>query len=144
VQVSFLVAAGVVLGCLIPVFLVAAGVRSAARRGGVGQAPPGVPGPPFDPAAAVVTVRGGAWVNGINVTWPGATLRVSPDAAELTAFACPPILIRRSEVTGLRWRRALLSRGVQFRTATGRLDRVTFWPMSARGLADRMRELGWN
>jgi hypothetical protein len=143
VQVTPLAAAGIVAGCLIPVFAVVAGVRSAARRGGVGQTPPGEPGPPFDPAAVVVSVRGGAWVNGINVTWPGATLRVGPDAAELTAFGCPAILIRRAEVTGLRWRRTPLGRGVQFRTATGRLDRVTFWPMVARGLADRMSELGW-
>jgi hypothetical protein len=91
----------------------------------------------------VITVRGGAWVNGINLTWPSATLRVGPDAVELTAYACVPILIRRSEVTGLHRRRGLFGHGLQFRTATGRLDRVTFWPMSDRGLADRMRQLGW-
>jgi hypothetical protein len=137
-------AVGIVLACVIPMFAVIIGARNAARRGGIGQVPPDAPGPPFDPAAANLTVRGGAWVNGVNVTWPGATLRIGRDAAELTAFACPPVVIRRAEATALRWRRGLFGRGLQFRTATGRLDRVTFWPVFDRTLPARLRHLGWS
>jgi hypothetical protein len=87
------------------------------------------------------TLRGGARVNGFNVTWPMATLRIGRSQAELDVPGVDLIRIARGEVTGVRWIRRPLGLGIRFRTGSGRLDEVTFW--SVRPAAKRMRELGW-
>jgi hypothetical protein len=76
------------------------------------------------------------------VTWPFASLLVSRGQAELRVHALEPIRIARAEVTGLRRVRGPFSRGFKFRTASGRLDKVTFW---ARGKSGKqLAELGWH
>jgi hypothetical protein len=52
-----------------------------------------------------------------------------------------PILIARAEVTGVRRVRGPFSRGVKFRTESGRLDKVSFWPVGKA--AQQLTELGW-
>jgi hypothetical protein len=89
-----------------------------------------------------LVIRGGAWVNGVNVTWPFASLLVSRTQAELRVYAVEPIHIARTEVIGLRWAHGPLGKGIKFRTDSGRLDKVTVWPL---GKAKRpLDELGWH
>jgi hypothetical protein len=120
------------------------GVLRREKTGGIGRVPP-----PHPAALAALAdedydlvLRGGAWVNGINVTWPSASLLISSDQIELRAYAVEPIRIARAEVTALRWVPGPFGRGLKFRTDSGRLDKVTFWPL---GRASRsLRELGWH
>ncbi|MFJ9782896.1 hypothetical protein ACIRSS_25170 [Amycolatopsis sp. NPDC101161] len=120
--------------------------RRREKTGGVGQVPP----PASEHARQVaalrdedydVVLRGGAWVNGVNVTWPFADLLVSRTQIELRVRTLVPIRIARAEVTGVRWVRGPFSRGLKFRTSSGRLDKVTFWPVGK--VRNRLTELGW-
>ncbi|WP_328649097.1 hypothetical protein OHS58_17990 [Amycolatopsis sp. NBC_00348] len=108
--------------------------------------------PPSDPAHARqfaalrdedydLVLRGGARVNYVNVTSPSASLLVSRAQIELRVFSVEPIWIARAEVTGLEWVGAPFGRRLKFRTASGRLDRVTFWP--PRDAEKQLAELGW-
>ena len=131
-----------VAGACLAVTVVVLGVRRRERTGGLGRVPP--PGPQTAVPAAeepAFTLRGGAWVNGFNVSWPMATLRVGRSHAELDVPGVELIRVARAEVTGVRWIRRPLGLGIKFRTESGRLDKVTFW--SVRPAAKRMRELGW-
>lgn len=105
--------------------------------------PPASPLPSSAPGADdVFSARGGAWLNGWNVTWPGATLRVTRDGAELDVWGADLIRISRAEVTSLHWVPGYRPGvGLKFRTESGRLDKVTFWFLGRR--PDRLRELGW-
>jgi len=89
------------------------------------------------------TLRGGVWVDGFSVTWPFATLSLDRSHAEIRAPFVSPVQFRRDEVLGVRWRRLLLARGLRFTTATGRLDRVTFWPVPSRAAQRALERLGW-
>ena len=139
------VGAGVALvaGAGLAVTLIVLGVRRRERTGGFGHVPPPGPGAAV-PAAEEYefTLRGGAWVNGFNVSWPMATLRIGRSQAELDVPGVELIRVARGEVTGVRWIRRPLGLGIRFRTESGRLDKVTFW--SVRPAAKRMRELGWS
>ncbi len=119
------------------------------RTGGLGHVPPGdidsTPPRTFaEGSDDCLVLRGGAWVNGVNVTWPLATLRIDPDQAELEVFGTTPVRISRAEVVGLRWVQGLTARGLKFRTASGRLDKMTFWVFSRRTTAERLSRLGWH
>ncbi|EOD68628.1 hypothetical protein [Amycolatopsis vancoresmycina] len=114
---------------------------------GFGRVPP--PGPAHAGRFAALrdedydlVLRGEVRVNHRYVTWPPASLLVSRDQAELRVKGAEPIRISRAEVTGLWWVRSPFRRGLKFRTASGRLDKVTIWP---RGQAEsRLAELGWH
>jgi len=108
--------------------------------------------PPPDPAHARqfaalrdedydLVLRGGAQVNHLKATWPFATLLVSRGQIELRVSSVEPIRIARAEVTGLWWV-GLFSRGLKFRTASGRLDKVTVWPPGEA--REQLAELGWH
>ena len=113
-----------------------------ARSGGLGRVPGPTPAPADRPTGtAVVALRGGAWINGVNVTWPFATLTVHESHAELRALLTPPVTIDRSEVIELVWRR-FPGRGLRFRTESGRLDRVTFWPIPWRNAQEKLARAG--
>jgi hypothetical protein len=143
---------GVEMGIVLLVFgalsvtSVIVGVRRREKTGGLGQVPP--PDPEY--ARLIVALRdedydavlrGGAWVNGVNVTRPLASLLVSRGQVELRVSAVVSIRIARAEVTGVRRVRGPFSRGFKFRTESGRLDKVTFW---SRGkAAKQLAELGW-
>lgn len=88
-----------------------------------------------------LVLRGGAWVNGISVTWPFARLLVGRNQFELRVRSLVPIRIARAEVTGLRRVRWLFGRGVKFQTESGRLDKVTFW--LPRKAMEQWDQLGW-
>jgi hypothetical protein len=137
----------VLLGiCALLVTTVFVGARWREKTGGVGQVPP--------PASEYVrritalrdedydlVLRGGARVNGVSATWPFASLLVSRDQIELRVGVLVPIRIARAEVIGVRRVRGLYSRGFKFRTASGRLDKVSFWPVGKA--AKQLAELGW-
>jgi len=143
VQIGVALAA---FGC-ISVTVVVVGIRRREKTGGLGRVPPP------DPAQAGriiamadedydLVLRGGAWVNGVNVTWPYASLLVSPAQAELRVYAvAEPIRIGRSEVVGLRWMHTPLGVGLKFRTESGRLDKVTVWLLGKT--KKRLDDLGW-
>jgi hypothetical protein len=116
-----------------------------ARSGGLGRVPDPATAPALQPseAAVVVTVRGGAWINGLNVSWPFATLTIDESHAKLRALFAAPVTINRSEVTGLAWRPGFAGRGIRFRTDSGRLDRVTFWPMPWSNAREKLARVGW-
>ena len=114
-----------------------------ARSGGLGRVPGPAPAPRPGGTAAV-SLRGGAWVDGMNVTWPFATLTVDESHAELRAIFAAPVTISRSEVTGLAWRPGFPGRGVRFRTDSGRLDRVTFWTMPWSNAREQLARAGWH
>jgi hypothetical protein len=118
--------------------------RRTAKSGGLGGVPPAEP-THAAPAGAdyQLELRGGARVNGLNVSWPLATLRVNPQQAELQVWgALEPIRIARTEVTSLYWVGVgLLGPGLKFRTESGRLNKVTVWVgWKAR---ERLDNLGW-
>ncbi|GLY43304.1 hypothetical protein Amsp01_093270 [Amycolatopsis sp. NBRC 101858] len=109
--------------------------------------------PPPDPAHASqfaalqdedydLVLRCGAKVNLLNVKSPYASLLVSRGQAELRVRGAEPIRIARAEVTGLWWVRAPFGRAFGFRTASGRLDKVTVWPPGQT--ESRLAELGWH
>ena len=132
--------------CALLVTTVFVGARWREKTGGLGQVPP--PDPEYARQIAVLrdedydlVLRGGAWVNGINVTWPFASLLVSRSQIELRVYAVVPIRIVRAEVTGVRRVRGPFSRGFKFRTESGRLDKVSFWPVGKA--AKQLAELGW-
>jgi hypothetical protein len=136
----------VALGCF-SVTAVIVGVRRRERTGGLGRVPP--PDPAHARAITAMAdddydlvMRGGAWVNGLNVTWPYASLLIGPAQAELRVYAVDePIRVGRDEEIGLRWRYTPLGLGLTFRTESGRLDKVTFWFLGrARKPLD---DLGW-
>ena len=138
-------AAGVALivGACLAVTVVVLGIRRRERTGGFGRVPP----PARAAGAAIETgydlvLRGGAWVNGYNVSWPMATLRIGRTQAELDVSGIDLIRVSREEVTGVRFLRRPLGVGIRFRSDSGRLDRVTFW--SLRPAAKRLRDLGWS
>ncbi|GAA0578180.1 hypothetical protein GCM10010172_73770 [Paractinoplanes ferrugineus] len=132
---------------LVSMTVLLVGVRRRERTGGLGRVPPpdavragefaARPDSGYD-----LVLRCGAWANGVNVSWPLATLLVSPDQAELRVWSAPePIRVARGEVTGLHEVAGRWSRGLKFRTESGRLDKVTVW--AGRDTVARMRELGW-
>ncbi|WP_328456963.1 hypothetical protein [Amycolatopsis sp. NBC_00438] len=132
--------------CALVATTVFVGVRRREKTGGLGQVPP--PAPEYARRITALrdedydlVLRGGAWVNGINVTWPFASLLISRNQIELRVQVLMPIRIARAEVTGLRRVRGPFSRGFKFRTASGRLDKVTFWPVGKAG--NQLTELGW-
>jgi hypothetical protein len=132
--------------CALLVTTVFVGSRRREKTGGLGQVPP--PAPEYARRITALrnedydlVLRGGAWVNGVNVTWPFASLLVSRNQIELCVQVLVPIRIARAEVTGLRRVRGPFSRGFKFRTASGRLDKVTFWPVGKAG--KQLAELGW-
>jgi hypothetical protein len=132
--------------CALLVTTVFVGYRWREKTGGVGQVPP--PAPEYARRVTALrdedydlVLRGGAWVNGINVTWPFASLLLSRNQIELRVGVLMPIRIVRAEVTGVRRVRGPFSRGFKFRTESGRLDKVTLWlPGKA---AQQLAELGW-
>ncbi|MGW4526392.1 hypothetical protein [Amycolatopsis sp. NPDC004378] len=132
--------------CVLLVTTVFVVYRRREKTGGLGQVPPPVPEHARQIAALRdedydLVLRGGAWVNGVNVTWPFAELLVSRNQIELRVRALVPIRIARAEVTGVRRVRGPFSRGFKFRTDSGRLDKVTFWPTGKA--AKQLAELGW-
>lgn len=132
-------------GTVVALVMTVVGWRMRIRHGGIGRVPASPSGPgswPPDSRADTV-LRGGAWVNGVNVSWPFATLRVDASLAELRVPFLTPVWIRRDEVAGLEWRSGFVGRGVRFRTASGRLDRVTFWVSDAGHAQRRLAALGW-
>jgi hypothetical protein len=120
--------------------------RRREKTGGIGGVPPPAPEHARQIAALRdedydLVLRGGAWVNHLHATWPFASLLVSSGQIELRVRGVEPIRITRAEVTGLWWV-GVFSRGLKFRTASGRLDKLTVWP---RGEAQRqLAELGWH
>jgi hypothetical protein len=137
----------VLLGiCALLVTTVFVGYRWREKTGGVGQVPP--PAPEYARRITALrdedydlVLRGGAWVNGINVTWPFVSLLVSRGQVELRVYSLMPIRIARAEAIGVRQMRGLFSRGFKFQTESGRLDKVIFWlPRRAR---KQLAELGW-
>ncbi len=139
---------GVVLPaiCALLVTTVFVGSRWREKTGGLGQVPP--PAPEYARRISALrdedydlVLRGGAWVNGMSATWPFAGLLVSRNQIELRVQVLVPIRIARAEVTGLRRVRGLFSRGFKFRTESGRLDKVTVWPVGKAG--EQLAELGW-
>ncbi|ADJ42149.1 hypothetical protein AMES_0321 [Amycolatopsis mediterranei S699] len=132
--------------CALLVTTVFVGARWREKTGGLGQVPP--PAPKYARRIAALrdedydlVLRGGAIVNGVSATWPFAVLLVSRDQIELRVRVLVPIRIARAEVTGVRRVRGLYSRGFKFRTESGRLDKVSFWPVGKA--AKQLAELGW-
>jgi hypothetical protein len=132
--------------CALLVTTVFVGARWREKTGGLGQVPP--PAPEYARRITVLrdedfdlVLRGGAIVNGVSATWPFAILLVSRDQIELRVRVLVPIRIARAEVTGVRRVRGLYSRGFKFRTESGRLDKVSFWPVGKA--AKQLAELGW-
>jgi hypothetical protein len=132
--------------CALLVTTIFVASRRREKTGGVGQVPP--PAPEYARRIAALrdedydlVLRGGAWVNGISVTWPFASLLVSRNQIELRVRVLVPIQIARTEVTGVRRVRWLFSRGVKFQTESGRLGKVTFW--LPRKAMEQLAELGW-
>ncbi|MDT7803187.1 MAG: hypothetical protein QOI78_6620 [Actinomycetota bacterium] len=132
--------------CALLVTTVFVGTRRREKYGGLGQVPP--PAPEYARRITALrdedydlVLRGGAWVNGISMTWPLASLLVSRNQIELRAQILMPIRIARAEVTGVHRVRGPFSRGFKFRTESGRLDKVSFWPVGKA--ADQLAELGW-
>ncbi|MEV5721219.1 hypothetical protein AB0L41_45775 [Amycolatopsis mediterranei] len=132
--------------CALLVRTVFVGARWREKTGGLGQVPP--PAPEYARRITALqeedydlVLRGGAIVNGVSATWPFAVLLVSRDQIELRVRVLVPIRIARAEVTGVRRVRGLYSRGVKFRTESGRLDKVSFWPVGTA--AKQLAELGW-
>jgi hypothetical protein len=132
--------------CAVLVTTVFVGIRWREKTGGLGQVPP--PAPEYARRIAALrdedydlVLRGGAIVNGVSATWPFASLLVSRDQIELRVKVLVPIRIARAEVTGVRRVRGLYSRGFKFRTESGRLDKVSFWPVGKA--AKQLAELGW-
>ncbi|MFG1644077.1 hypothetical protein ACGFMK_27650 [Amycolatopsis sp. NPDC049252] len=132
--------------CALLVTTVFVGSRGREKSGGLGQVPPAAP----EYARRItalrdedydLVLRSGAWVNGVSVTWPFASLLVSRNQIELRVQVLMPIRITRAEVTGLRRVRGPFSRGFGFRTASGRWDEVSFWPVGKA--AKQLAELGW-
>lgn len=122
------------------------GIRRQEKAGGLGGVLP--PAPEYARRITALrdedydlVLRGGARVNGITVTWPFASLLVSRNQIELRVRVLVPIRIARAEVTGVRRVRAPFSRGYKFRTESGRLDKVSFWPVGKA--AKQLAELGW-
>lgn len=133
--------------CALLVTTVFAGIRRRGKTGGLGQVPPSAPEYTRRVTALRdedydLILRGGAWVNGVNVTWPFASLLVSRNQIELRVRVLVPIQITRAEVTGVRRVRGPFSRGLKFRTASGRLDKVTFWPVGKA--TKQLAGLGWH
>jgi hypothetical protein len=132
--------------CALLVTTVFVGARWREKTGGLGQVPP--PAPEYARRIAALrdedydlVLRGGAIVNGVSATWPFAVLLVSRDQIELRVRVLVPIRIARAEVTGARRVRGLYSRGFKFRTESGRLDKVSFWPVGKA--AQQLAKLGW-
>jgi len=133
--------------CALLATTVFVGSRRREKTGGVGQVPPQAP----EYARRItalrdedydLVLRGGARVNGVSATWPFASLLVSRSQIELRVRVLVPIRIARAEATGVRRVRGLFSRGFKFRTESGRLDKVSFWPVGKA--AKQLAELGWH
>jgi len=131
--------------CALLVTGVFVGIRWRGKTGGLGQVPS--PAPEYARLTVLrdedydLVLRGGARVSGVSATWPFASLLVSRDQIELRVQVLVPIRIARAEVTGLCRVRGLFSRGVKFRTESGRLDEVSFWPVGKA--VKQLAELGW-
>jgi hypothetical protein len=116
-----------------------------AKKGGLGGVPPAEPAHAAQVSGDYqLELRGGARVNGLNVSWPLATLLVSPQQAELRVWgALEPIRIIRTEVTGLNWVGiGPMGPGLKFRTESGRLNQVTVW-VGWKAPA-KLDKLGWH
>jgi hypothetical protein len=119
-------------------------VRRTQKHGGLGAVLAPDPAYPIGPGNYELELRGGARVNGLNVSWPMATLLVGRDQAELQVFgSIAPIRIARGEVTAVGWTGpGRMGPGLKFRTESGRLDRVTVWVgWKSR---QKLEELGWS
>ena len=132
--------------CVLLVTTVFVGIRRREKTGGIGQVPP--PAPEYARRITALqdedydlVLRGGAIVNGVSATWPFAGLLVSRNQIELRVGVLMPIRIARAEVTGVCRVRGPFGRGFKFRTASGRLDKVSFWPVGKA--AKQLAELGW-
>jgi hypothetical protein len=132
--------------CALLVTTVFVGIRRREKTGGLGQVPP--PAPEYVRRITALrdedydlVLRGGARVSGVSATWPFASLLVSRNQIELRVQVLVPIRIARAEVTGVRRVRGPFSRGFKFRTESGRLDKVSFWPVGKA--AKQLAELGW-
>ena len=121
------------------------GLYLLSRSGGPGKVPGTLPISDFPQwnGSDRVVFRGGAWVNGINVSWPFVVLTVDSLQAELRAPLMSPIRILRSEVVALQWSRGIFGEGIKFQTESGRLDRITFWPVSEAVVKLGLTRLGW-
>jgi hypothetical protein len=132
--------------CALLVTTVFVGVRRREKTGGLGQVPPPAPEhvrriTELQDEDYDLVLRGGARVNGVGATWPFASLLVSRNQIELRVQVLVPIRIGRAEVTGVRRVRGPFSRGVKFLTESGRLDKVSFWPVGKA--AKHLAALGW-
>ena len=142
---------GAELGIIVPAFVVLAVVmviiriRWPEKFRAFGRVPPPDPAHAREFAALRdedydLVLKGGAQVNRLNATWPFASLLVSRGQIELRIYRTETIRITRAEVTGLWWVRA--GRGLKFRTASGRLDKVTVWPGDK--IEKQLADLGWH
>ena len=84
------------------------------------------------------TVRCGARVNGVSVTWPLAAMTFDEHSADLFFPLRRPIHVPRDEVIRVTTRRG--SGWVRFETISGRFDHALF---ASRGVSDALRARGW-
>jgi hypothetical protein len=93
-----------------------------------------------------ISLIGGARVDGWSVTAPLATLTADRSCAVLQGPIIGTTRISRSEVVSLRWRNLLITHKlvIKFRTASGQVEKVTFWVFAGTGDREQLRELGWS
>lgn len=118
------------------------GIFVASRRGGIGSVRSAGSPPPRQEVGGVA-LRGGARVNGINVSAPFATLTVGHGEAVLRCPLSDVVYVARDEVAAVKWRRAGVLPRLKFETDSGRLDHVSFSPVDVAGARRALAELGW-
>jgi hypothetical protein len=93
-----------------------------------------------------ISLIGGARVDGWSVTAPLATLTADRSCAVLQGPIIGTTRINRSEVVSLRWRNFLITHKlvIKFRTASGQVEKVTFWVFAGTGDREQLRDLGWS
>lgn len=99
---------------------------------------------PFDPADSAGIV-GGAWVNGVSVSWPYAELQLDRAHALIRARRLrvfKDVSIDRPDVLGVELRRGP-GAGIRFKTEDGRFDRVTFWGLRRGQVVEILRRFEW-
>ena len=102
--------------------------------------PAGSAAPAVGPDASMHRV--GAWVNGVHGTWPTYQVSVDDHCLVLRGGLSGTVSVARSEVTAVEPVKAMAASGFQFRTETGRLDRVAVFPLG-RSLLDELSTRGW-